>query len=69
MASKLGLLNADELEVQEFFIDKAIAGKRKHGALDLNTDTRDWAKEIADELVDAGHYAVFQMIQKRRGLL
>ena len=69
VATKLGRLNADELEVQEFFIDKMIAGSLKHGGLDLNSDTRDWVSEIAQENCDAAHYAVFQLIQRRRGLL
>lgn len=69
VAVKLGQLNADELEAVEYLVDKVIAGARKHGGLDLNTDQRDWDAEILAEYADAAFYATFRAIQKRRGLL
>lgn len=69
VAVKLAQLNADELEAIEVFVDKLIAGKLKHGPLDLDTDQRDWLDEIKQEMVDGAFYAVFAVIQRKRGLL
>lgn len=69
VAVKIGLLNADELEALEMLLDKLLAGKAKHGPLDLDTDTRDWLAEIVGEQLDTSFYAVFALIQRKRGLL
>lgn len=69
VAVKLGQLNADELEAAEMLIDKLLAGKAKHGPLDLDTDQRDWFAEIAAEQLDTAFYMMFALIQRKRGLL
>ncbi len=62
----LTLLNADELEAVQFFISKCLAGKAKHGPLDLDSDDRDWLEEIVQEQADSGFYFVFWLMKTRR---
>lgn len=69
VAVKLGQLNADELEALEMLLDKLLAGKAKHGPLDLDTDQRDWLAEMSEEAFDGAFYAAFAIIQRKRGLL
>lgn len=69
VAVRLALLNADELEALEMLLDKLLAGKAKHGPLDLDTDTRDWLAEMSAEAFDKAFYAAFALIQRKRGLL
>ena len=59
-------MNADELEVLGRFARKIIAGKTKHGAMNLDTDTRDWAVEIQEEMTDAACYMHMREIQYER---
>lgn len=66
--NKLSRLNTDEVESIDYLTDKLIAGREKHGPLDLATDKRDWGKEIAEELADVEHYRAFAAVQKRRAL-
>ncbi len=64
----LGLLNSDELEVARYFISKILRGKIKHGALNLDTDGRDWQAESCEERVDDAAYSIMAIIQRDRVL-
>lgn len=59
-------LNADELEAVHYLIRKLIAGARKHGALALASDRRDWPSEMLEEYADALFYAAFASVQRQR---
>lgn len=62
-------LNADELEAMRYLIAKLLAGKAKHGPLDLDSDTRDMEAEELAEHADGVFYRAFQAIQRKRGSL
>jgi len=62
-------LNADELEAMRYLMAKLLAGKAKHGPLDLDSDTRDMEAEELAEHADGVFYRSFKAIQRKRGLL
>jgi len=59
-------MNGDELEVLTRFASKIVRGSAKHGAMDLDSDTRDWAVEIQEEMTDAACYMHMREIQYER---
>ena len=59
-------MNSDELEVLARFAAKILRGKAKHGAMNLDADTRDWAVEIQEEMTDAACYMHMREIQYER---
>ena len=59
-------MNADELEVLGRFARKIVNGAAKHGPMSLDTDTRDWAVEIQEEMTDAACYMHMREIQYER---
>lgn len=63
---KLSKLNADEIDSIDYLTDKLIAGREKHGPLDLASDRRDWFVEATQELADRQCYEAFAAVQRRR---
>jgi len=59
-------MNADELEVLALVARKIVNGSAKHGPMALDTDTRNWPKEIQDERIDAALYGYMEQIQTER---
>lgn len=66
LAEQTDQMNADEIEVLTRLAAKILRGKAKHGAMDLDTDTRDWAVEIQEEMTDAACYMHMREIQYER---
>ncbi len=66
MLGRLAALNVDELLAIDYLVAKLEAGRRKHGPLELDTDSRDWFEEAAQESADREHYKAFAAIQKKR---
>ena len=62
----LDLLNSDELEAIQYLIAKLLAGKAKHGPLDLSSDGRDFLAETVEEYADAAFYVAFGAMKQRR---
>ncbi len=59
-------MNTDELEVLTRVARKIVNGKAKHGEMRLDTDTRNWPKEIQAERIDAALYGYMEEIQAER---
>lgn len=64
--NKLSKLNADEIDSIDYLTDKLIAGREKHGPLDLASDRRDWFVEATQELADRQCYEAFAAVQRGR---
>ena len=65
-------LGPDHREAIESLIDacltKAEAGTDKYGALDLETDTRDFVNEANDDKLDLINYQSIEIVRLRRQL-
>lgn len=60
------ILKPDTIEeVIREALNKYEAGGAKHGPLALETDSRDFLKEAAAELLDCINYCVFQILRLR----
>ena len=65
----LDAMNADELEVIAELCARVDRARRKYGALNFATDTRDFLDEFCEEQVDGLWYVVgFLLRRKRRRL-
>jgi predicted RNase H-like nuclease (RuvC/YqgF family) len=60
------MLGPDHREVFELLLDKAEAGKRKYGVLELAADARDFEAEARAELLDCVHYMGAKVVQLKR---
>jgi hypothetical protein len=64
IATKLQRLEKDELLVIREVTKKMISGKKKHGPLHLSTDSRDFHKELRDEIFDAMCYVAMLEVKE-----
>ena len=64
--ARLGNLNEDELEAFDFLLEKLETGKVDHGALNLETDPRNWLDEARQEQADRVWYLAFDGVITRR---
>ena len=60
-------LGSDEIEVLIEIAGRLSKGADEYGELDLDTDTRDFRAEAAEEAQDALVYLAAEKIRKRRG--
>jgi hypothetical protein len=47
--------------------NRLLTGRRRYAPLDLSTDQRNWAKEVAEECSDGAAYADMEAIQRENG--
>ena len=64
LKKRLELCSYDELRVVDVILARLELGRQRYGALDLS-QPRDWAKERAEELLDAHVYAACELISKQ----
>jgi len=62
----IGPLNADELDVVGWVIERLRLGNERYGPLNVGSDTRDLVKERNEEIVDALVYAGVKAVQEAR---
>ncbi len=60
------VLEPDAVEVLHMQAARLARGKEQYGALDVDKDRRDWAKETAEELVDGLTYLNLELMKLRR---
>lgn len=58
-------VNEDELRVILRFARRINGGRKLYGPLNLATDTRDFGKEIQEEMLDASAYACMALERGR----
>ena len=49
--------------IDDLKMKRMLQGERKHGALNLETDPRDFIQEALEEMIDALNYLEFAMLQ------
>lgn len=69
LVARFLMLGADHREVFELLLDKAEAGKRKYGVMELSADSRDFEAEARAELLDCVHYLGAEVVRRKREVL
>lgn len=66
LAARFMQLGPDHRDVFEMLLDKAEAGARKYGVMEIATDARDFEAEARAELLDCIHYLGAECVRRRR---
>ncbi len=57
-------LEGDALVVLRFLVARLLKGQEKYGPIWLDTDKRNWDREMSEELGDLVWYALFALAQR-----
>jgi hypothetical protein len=60
-------LGADELSVLLLVAERLLEGRERYGALNLDTDPRDFRRECFEELADAAVYLGAELLRTKNG--
>ncbi len=69
LAARFLMLGPDHRAVFELLLDKAEAGRKKYGVLQLDADGRDFEAEARAELLDCVHYLGAAVVQLKRAAI
>jgi len=62
----LDQFNSDETAVIRVLCDRLMLGRQRYKPLDLASDTRNWKRELGEEVMDAVIYASFDYLMVHR---
>lgn len=68
IARQLESLGPDEVEVIAEITDRIVMGRQLYGELRIDTDNRDWMKELEAEILDSSVYSAVKIIKRRRAM-
>ena len=60
-------LNATERAVIGRQVERLLVGQQKYGKIDLDTDPRNWLRELSEELLDGLNYIELEQMRRERG--